>query len=52
MAQKRDNLMESVLVTQKYKFYAKIWPVFPIEISPILASIVLYDCQFDLRSGK
>ena len=44
--------MEMVLVIQKFKFYAKIWPVSPIEILPFLASIVLYDCQFDPRSGK
>ena len=51
-AQKRENLMEMVLVTHKYKFYAKIWPESAIEILPFFASKVLYDCQFDLRSGK
>ena len=52
LAQKRDNLMEMVLVTHKCKFSAKIWPVSPIEILSLFASKVLYDCQFDQRSGK
>ena len=51
-AQKRENFMEMVLVTQKYQFYAKTWPVSSIEILPFFASKVLYDCQFDQRSGK